>query len=277
MENGPPVGMLGEMGWIRTCVGRGGSVVSDSIDPLGQPSGSFPTTRWSLVLGACDGSRAEAHHALAALCGAYWYPIYAFIRRKGHNLNDAEDLTQAYFARLLEKGVIAAADQSRGRFRTFLRTDCQHFLIDQYRRRTAHGGTARPISIDLRDAEGRYRIEPADELTPERQFDRSWAVTLLDRALGLLAREYESKGRAEVFDLLKSALVAGEAAVPVTTLAARLGKSEAAIYTAVHRLKRRYREILLCEVAATLDEDSSAEDEIRLLFDALRPLIGRPL
>ena len=216
-------------------------------------------------------SGAEARAALAELCRAYWYPIYASIRRKRHDPNDAHDLTQKYFARLLEKGVIAAAEQCKGRFRTFLRTDCQHFLIDKYRRQNARGGGVRPISIDVRDAEGRYRIEPADEMTPERQFDRAWAITLLDRALGLLAREYESKGKAQVFEILKPVLVQGEVDLPVPELAARLGKPVGAVYTAVHRLKRRYGQILLAEVAATLDGESSPEEEIRLLYDALRP------
>src|SRR5215831_11879844 len=151
------------------------------LDPHGHPTESFPTTCWSLVLGAGDRAGPEAREALATLCRAYWYPIYAFIRRKGYDPDDAQDLTQAYFARLLEKGVIAAADRSKGRFRAFLRTDCQHFLIDQYRRRRAQHGGAVPVSIDTRDAEGRYRFEPADEVTPDRLFDRAWAMSLLDR------------------------------------------------------------------------------------------------
>jgi RNA polymerase sigma-70 factor (ECF subfamily) len=244
--------------------------VSDSLDPLGQPTASFPTTRWSLVLGARDRSRLEARAALAELCQAYWYPIYAFIRRKGNDLNDAEELTQAYFARLLEKDVIAAADRCKGRFRTFLRTDCQHFLIDQYRRRAARGGAVRPISIDLGDAEGRYRIEPADHMTPDRIFDRAWAITLLARVLERLAAEFAAKGRSEVFDHLKVALTQGKGAVSAATLAARLGMTGDAVNTAVHRLRKRYREILVEHIAETLDDPSQMDDEIRALFAALQ-------
>jgi RNA polymerase sigma factor (sigma-70 family) len=262
--------MLDDLTRIRTCVGRRGSAVSDSVDPLGQPMGSFPTTRWSLVLAAGDRSRLEARAALAELCQEYWYPIYAFIRRKGNEPNDAEDLTQAYFARLLEKDVIAAADRCKGRFRTFLRTDCQHFVIDQYRRRTARGRAVRPLSIDLRGAEGRYLIEPADDMPPDRIFDRAWAMTLLDRVLERLAGEFATRGRSEEFNHLKVALTQGKGAIPAATLAARLGITENAVNVAIHRLRKRYREILEEHIAETLEDKSQLDDEIRSLFAALR-------
>ena len=191
--------------------------MTEFCDPQPHPTESFPTTRWSLVLGARDDSGAEAHAALAELCSTYWYPLYAFIRRKGHSPEDSQDLTQAYFARLLEKGVIASADRRKGRFRAFLRTDCQHFLMDQYRRKAARGGKTRPISIDARDAEGRYRFEPADDMGPDRLFDRAWAMTLLDRVLELLAAEYAARARSEVFDRLKVVLTGGKGAVPSAT------------------------------------------------------------
>ena len=180
------------------------------------------------------------------------------------------NLTQAYFARLLEKGVIAAADQAKGRFRTFLRTDCQHFLIDEHRRRSARGGTARPISIDARDAEGRYRIEPADDMTPDRLFDRAWAMTVLDRVLERLAGEFAAKGRAEVFDRLKIVLTQGKGAVPGATVAAQLGMTENAVNVAIHRLRKRYRQLLEEQIAETLDDTTQMDDEIRSLFAALR-------
>ena len=242
----------------------------DDRDAMIGRSEEFPTTRWSLVLGARDRDRLEARAALAELCRAYWYPIYAFIRRKGRDLNDAEDLTQAYFARLLEKGVIAAADQGKGRFRTFLRTDCQHFLIDEHRRRSARGGTARPISIDVRDAEGRYRVEPADDMTPDRLFDRAWAMTVLDRVLERLAAEFAAKGRAEVFDRLKIVLTQGKGAVPAATVATQLGMTENAVNVAIHRLRKRYRQLLEEQIAETLDDAAQMDDEIRSLFAALR-------
>lgn len=153
-----------------------------------QPA-SFPTTRWSLVAHAVNPAAPEARAALAALCGAYWYPMYAFIRRKGHDPEEALDLTQDYFARLLKTGVLAAADHRLGRFRAFLRTDCGFFLSHNHERRQAikRGGGQRTPAIDARDGEGRYQREPTDAMTPERLFDQSWAVNLLDEVLKQLA------------------------------------------------------------------------------------------
>ncbi len=237
-------------------------------------AGSFPTTHWSLILRSGDRSSPDVRDALATLCQAYWYPIYALIRRQGYDRADAQDLTQDYFARLLEKGVIAAADRRKGRFRTFLRTDCRHFLIDHFRRRRTREGKTVLLSIDARVAEGRYRFEPADEMTPDRLFTRAWALTLLDRVLALLADEYAARGRSEVFDHLKISLTQGKGAVPAATLAAQLGMTEGAIHVAVHRLKKRYREILQEQIAATLDDPSEVDDEIRSLFDAIQSRPG---
>jgi RNA polymerase sigma-70 factor (ECF subfamily) len=208
-------------------------------------------------------------NALGTLCQAYWYPIYAFIRRKGHTADDAEELTQAYFARLLEKGVIAAADQRKGRFRAFLRTDCQHFLIDDSRGKRVRAGVLKAVSIEADDAESRYRFEPADNMTPDRLFDRAWAVTLLDRVLELLAGEYTAARKRPIFDGLKVTLTRGKGAVPASALAQQLGMTEAAVHMAAHRLRKRYREILQEQIAGTLDDPSEIEDEIRSLFDAL--------
>jgi RNA polymerase sigma-70 factor (ECF subfamily) len=183
----------------------------------------FPTTQWTRVIAAGDRAAPEARSALAQLCDAYWYPIYAFIRRKGHSPNEACDLTQDYFTRLLEKPVIAAADPSRGRFRAFLKTDCHHFLLDKGRRKRVRAAVLKAVPIDAGDAETRYGFEPADDMTPDRLFDRTWAVALLDRVLGLLAEEYAATGRADVFDRLKVILSQGKEAVPVAELAAQLG------------------------------------------------------
>ena len=206
--------------------------------------------------------------ALSELCAAYWYPIYALIRRHGSAPQDACDLAQDYFTRRLEKPVIAAADQSKGRFR-FLKTDCQHFLIDHHRRQRGRARVLKPVSIDTDDAEARYRFEPADDATPDRLFDRAWATTLLDRVLGLLAREYAQTGRADVFDRLKVVLSQGKGAVPAADLAAQLGTTAGAVHTAAHRLKKRYRAILQEELAATLGDPSTVDDEIRWLFNAI--------
>jgi len=232
-------------------------------------SGRFPSTHWSLIIRAGTPGSPQAHAALAELCSVYWYPIYAFIRRKGNGRNQALDLTQGFFARLLEKGIFAAAEPGKGRFRAFLRTDCQHFLIDQFRRMTARGGGIPTVSIDAQRAEDRYRFEPADTLTPDRLFDRAWALTLLEKVLDLLAAEYAAKGHSELFDHLKVVLTQGKGAVPAATLAALLGKTEEAVHMAVHRLRKRYREILEAQIAATLDDPSEMEDEIRSLFEAI--------
>ena len=234
---------------------------------------AFPSTRWSRVVAAADLATPDARSALAELCSAYWYPIYAFIRRKGNDSEKSLDLTQSYFARLLEKGVLAAADRSKGRFRSFLRADCEHFLIDQHRREKAleRGGGVGLIPIDAQNAEGRYLFEPADAMTPDRLFDRAWAVTLLGRVLDLLGAEYTESGRAEVFAQLKVVLTEGKGAVPAATLAERLDTSEEAVNTAVHRLKKRYRAILQDQIAATLDDPAQVDEEIRDLFEAIRP------
>ena len=231
---------------------------------------SFPATRWSLVLDAGVNSSPQARDALAALCEAYWYPIYALIRRKGFGPHEAQDLTQSYFTRLLETGLITRADRSKGRFRAFLKTDCQHFLIDQYRRQAARGPIAHPISIDARDAEGRYLVEPAENMTPDRLFDHAWAVTLLDRVLDLLASEYGSAGKADLFDHLKITLTQGKGAIPHATLATQLGMTAGAVQVAAHRLRKRFRALLQDQIAATVHDPSEIDDEIQSLFAAFR-------
>jgi RNA polymerase sigma-70 factor (ECF subfamily) len=233
----------------------------------------FPTTRWSQVLAAGGRSTPEAGAALAELCAAYWYPVYALIRRRGHDPDSAADLTQDYFARLLEKKTLAAADPDRGRFRAFLRTDCGFFLADARDReaRLKRGGGRASISIDARDAEGRYRFEPADGLTPERLFDRAWAVALLERTLERLSAEYVDSGRAALFEHLEPALTPGPRAEPYAAIAGRLGMTEAAVQQAASRLRKRYRALLRAEAAATLHEpdEAAVEDEVRDLITSL--------
>jgi DNA-directed RNA polymerase specialized sigma24 family protein len=176
-------------------------------------SGRFPSTHWSLIINAGSPGSPQARAALAELCAVYWYPVDAFIRRKGSEADQALDLTQGFFARLLEKGILAAAEPGKGRFRAFLRTDCQHFLIVQFRRRTAWGGGIPTVSIDSHGTEDRYPFEPADTLTPDRRFDRAWALTLLKKVVDLLAREYAAKGHSELFDNLKIVLAQGFEAI----------------------------------------------------------------
>jgi RNA polymerase sigma-70 factor (ECF subfamily) len=217
-------------------------------------------------------SSPEAREALELLCRAYWFPIYAFIRRHGADAEAARDLAQAYFARLLEKDLLRVADPQKGRLRSFLKTDCTYFLADQRDRARAQkrGGVRLMIPIEALDAEERYRAEVADELTPERQFDRTWALTLLDRVLDQLAAEYVNSGRGALFERLQGVLARGSSVGSYAALAARLGMTEGAVQVAVHRLRRRYRAILREQIAATLDDptDANVEDEIRALFAA---------
>jgi len=209
----------------------------------------------------------QARAALEELCSIYWYPLYAFIRRKGNAPDRALDLTQDFFARLLEKGILTSVDQRKGRFRAFLQVTCKNFLIDTWRQKREVSATA--ISIDARTAEGRYVIEPADNMTPERLFDRAWAFTLLDRVLALLAAEYAEPDRAKLFNQLKVVLAEGKGAVRAAEVAERLDMSEGAVNSANHRLRKRYRVILEEQIAATLADPSELDDEIRSLFDAL--------
>jgi RNA polymerase sigma-70 factor (ECF subfamily) len=237
-----------------------------------QPAG-FPTTRWSLVAHAVNPAMPEARAALAELCADYWYPIYAFIRRKGHEPDLALDLTQDYFTRLLETGVLASADRRLGRFRAFLRTDCGFFLSHNHERCQAikRGGGKRAMAIDARDAEGRYLREPADAATPDRLFDRAWAVSLLDEVLKQLAREYADTGRDTQFKVLEGAIGKQDRQLSYEDLAAKLGTSAGAVQQAVQRLRKRYKAILRERIAATLDapDEAAINREIRDLFNDL--------
>jgi RNA polymerase sigma factor (sigma-70 family) len=243
-------------------------MIHDSTSP-----GRFPTTHWSRVAHAVNPPAPEAHTALAELCRSYWYPIYAFIRREGHDPVDALDLTQEYFTRLLETGVLAAADHRQGRFRAFLRTDCSFFLSHHHEQGRAlkRGGGRAELPIDARDAEGRYLREPADAVTPEHLFDRTWALNLLEDVLKRLAGEYAQAGRADPFEVLQDALGMAARYAPYAALAARLGTTEAAVQQAVQRLRKRYKALLREQIAATLDnpDEKAIDDEIRDLFKAL--------
>jgi len=240
-------------------------------DDLGQTQ-QFQSTRWSVVLAArgCDSD--EAREALAELCRAYWYPLYAFVRRKGCDAESAQDVVQGFFARLLEKGDLASVDRAKGRFRSFLMASCSHFLSNQSDRDRAkkRGGGRTPISIDGLEAESRFGMEAAHDLTAERLFERRWAITLLDNVHSAVQAEMTRVGKSRQFEALRSALLGGaEGRLRYAQIAVELGISEEASRAAAHRLRGRYRELLRAEVARTVDDPAEVEDEIRSLFAAL--------
>jgi len=232
----------------------------------------FATTQWSLVVAAGDRRHAAADAALETLCERYWYPVYAFVRRRGHSAVDAQDLTQEFFATLLEKEYLRAADRERGRFRTFLLTAVSRFLSKQTERAFAQkrGGGHKPLSIDFSTAEGRYVLEPADRCTPEALYERRWAFTLLDAAIERLAVDYASKGKGALFERLKPHLIADSAA-DYGEVASKLKMTPGALKVAVHRLRRRFGEMLKEEIAATVASPEEIEDEIERLLAAVRP------
>ncbi|MDB5310080.1 MAG: polymerase sigma factor [Gemmataceae bacterium] len=232
--------------------------------------GMFATTRWSLIAAAKDPAAPTAREALADLCRAYWYPVYAYVRRRGADHHKAQDLTQGFFARLLETNDLAAADQTRGRFRSFLLTACRHFLANQHDHETARkrGGGRSHVPLDFTAADGRYSREPADGEDPDHLFDRRWALDLLDRALAELRGEYAGSGRAKLFDALKECL-AGGAETRYADLADQLGMTEGAVKVAVHRLRQRYRDRLRAVIADTVASPDDVDGEIRDLFAAL--------
>jgi RNA polymerase sigma factor (sigma-70 family) len=241
------------------------------LEPDAHVPGRFPTTHWSRVVTAASRDAPEAREALSSLCQAYWYPIYAYVRHRGHTPEQAQDLTQDFFAYILENDLIAKADPTRGRFRAFLRTVCARQLAERRDRQNAakRGGGRSPLPIDPCDAERRYALEPAHELTPERIFDRTWALTLLCRVVERLRREYDDAGRSDRFDELLAILTRDPASDPYAEIALRLGTTEGNVRVAIHRLRRRYALLLREEIAATVGDEAQIDGEIRALFSAL--------
>jgi RNA polymerase sigma factor (sigma-70 family) len=238
---------------------------------LAQSSGSaqcaFATTHWSVVLAARQGDEPTASQALEKLCRSYWAPLYAFIRRRGHSVEQAQDLTQEFFARLLEHQNLATIAPEKGRFRSFLLSVLKNFLINEWHREQCQkrGGGQAVISLDAEAVEARYQIELIDPATPENAFERHWAFTVLDQTMDRLRDEYGRAGKSEVFDLLKETLSGEKRASPRAELAARCGISVGAVDVAVHRLRRRYGELLREEIAHTVQDPQEVDDEIRHL------------
>ena len=231
----------------------------------------FATTHWSVVLTAQRSDSTRAHAALSNLCRTYWYPLYVFVRRQGHNPHDAQDLTQEFFARLLAKNYLAEVARGRGKFRSFLLAALKHFLANEWDRACAakRGGGQNTISLNETDAEGRYQLEPPDTATAEKIFDRRWATTLLDQVLARLRDEYAHAEKLELYECLKGCLTVENRAAPYAQLAAQLNMSEGAVKVAAHRLRQRYRAVLREQIAQTVSSPAEIEDELRHLFVAL--------
>jgi RNA polymerase sigma-70 factor (ECF subfamily) len=243
-------------------------------DPFSEPAGArrFATTRWSLVAVAGRGTSDEARQALATLCEVYWYPLYAYARQRLSSAHDAQDQTQAFFAELLEKDYIQAADPGRGRFRSFLLTAFKHFLSKQRERDNAQkrGGGSRLLSLDFQRGERRFSLEPVDPATPETTYERRWALTILEQALARLRQEFVETGKARLFEALKGALEGEGPQECYARIGLELGLSESAVKVAVHRLRRRYQELLRAEIAQTVASSDDIDEELRDLFAAVR-------
>ena len=228
-------------------------------------SSHFPTTRWNLVVAAGDPQQKEARSALVTLCENYWYPLYAYLRRRGYSADEAQDLTQEFFMRILEGRYLDRADPEKGRFRSFILTSLQFFVADEGDRRRAlkrGGGVLTPPLFS--SGEERYQREPAHEETPERIFERRWALSVLSRVMDNLRSEFVQHGRPEHFERLKLFLV-GQADAPYAALAREINTSEGAVKVAIHRLRKRYRELFRQEIADTVARPAEVESEIRFL------------
>jgi RNA polymerase sigma factor (sigma-70 family) len=233
----------------------------------------FVTTPWTVVLAAARGADARQREALGELVSQYWQPLYGFIRRQGHAAHDAEDLLQGFLTRVVEKESLRRAAPGHGRFRNFLLVCLRHYLANESERARAlkRGGAVRAWSLDVAGAEAALGREAADELTPQRRFDRDWAVEVLEQTMGRLAESWAEAGKAKQFAALAPYLSGAGETASYAEAATRLGSSEGAVKTAVYRLRQEFRRLLCEQVAATLDRGELLEDEIRRLFAALGP------
>ena len=233
-------------------------------------SGNFATTQWSVVQ-AAGGTTNSSIEALEELCRTYWYPLYAYVRRRGYQISNAQDLTQGFIASLLQRQTIGRADPDRGRFRSYLLGCFNLYLSDEQQRQSTQkrGGNRMTLSIDTESAECWYQLEPMDSLTPEDIFERRWALTVLETAAERLKTEYSQSGRLNLFDALRSHLGADKESIPHRQIAADLGMQEGAVKTAAHRLRRRFRAALRFEIAQTVASSEDLEAELQQLFHTL--------
>jgi RNA polymerase sigma-70 factor (ECF subfamily) len=239
--------------------------------PQSEPA-AFATTHWSVVLAARESDASQAAAALEKLCRTYWYPLYAYVRRKGYGAEDAQDLTQEFFARLLARNFLNVADRNKGKFRSFLLGSLEHFLAREWTRAHAQkrGGGKAVFSLDELNAENRYLLEPADELTADKIFDRRWATTLLDQAMSRLREECAAGGKGDLFEKAQNYLAGEKGEASYAEIAAALNMSEGAVKVAVHRLRQRYGELVRAEIAQTVAISEEADEELRYLFAVLR-------
>lgn len=242
----------------------------DASDFTAPRKREFASTHWSVVLAAGDGGP-DAEAALAELCQTYWQPLYAFVRRRGVNPDEAQDLTQAFFSHLLEKNTLGKADRNRGRFRAFLLAALRNFLANHWEKARAikRGGGRTVLSMDFESSESKYPLEPSHQLTPEKLFERRWVLTLLDQVLERLQAELSAAGRLAHFEQLKQFLTGGASAEDYQRAAAALDISPAAAKQAAYRLRTRYRQLFREEVARTVGDEQQVDDEIGRLLESL--------
>jgi RNA polymerase sigma factor (sigma-70 family) len=231
----------------------------------------FATTHWSVVLMAAKSSSSQQKQALETLCQSYWFPLYAYLRRRGYDTHQAEDLTQAFFWHILEKKDLQAADPKYGKFRSFLLARLKYFLSDQRDRAQAkkRGGGKNIISLSIQNAEDQYTLEPAIQLSPEQLFEKSWALTVLERTMNRLETEMADKNKQKLFDYLKVYLTTDKDTIPYQDMAAELEMTEGSVRVAVHRLRRQYKKLLRDEIAQTVGGKDQIDEEMESLFAAL--------
>lgn len=231
----------------------------------------FATTHWSVVIAAGGTDSSQAERALATLCEDYWYPLYAFVRRQGHSPDRAQDLTQAFFARFLEKHDVRQARPERGRFRSFLLASLKHFLANQadFAHALKRGGSQPVLPLEFEDAERRYSVEPVENVTPEHVFERRWALTVLDRALIGVRQRWIGAGKGDLFDRLKGCLTVDPSTPSYQAIAAEFDMTDGAVKVTVHRLRRQFQDVLRSEIAKTVEFPTDVDDEIQFLLAAL--------
>jgi RNA polymerase sigma-70 factor (ECF subfamily) len=234
-------------------------------------AGAFDTTHWTVVLAARDKDGTVAREALANLCSSYWYPLYAFIRRQGSSPHEAEDLTQEFFFRFLERNSLGSVERTAGKFRSFLLACLKNFLANERERANTQrrGGNQVTVPLDSGDAETRYTLEPVDHRTPEAIFERQWAFAVLESTMKALQREYLESGKQELFEQLQGFLPGGQESASRAELATKRGVSVGAIDVAIHRLRQRFGALLREQVAQTVSSDNEVEEEIQYLITVL--------